>query len=941
MDDRTTSFGSESEPLEEATSEGIGTRPDRTGPDIVQLAQADIAPVVVEEDDAEVPSLPEQVEPDANNVVRLPEGVSLEDVRIDGDDLILVQADGTEVRIVGGAENIPTFLIGEIEIPQETVVAALEANNINVAAGPDGTLSASPPPPLGSGANFGDGEGGDLGEDGIQTLSLLGDTSLGGDGDGGGLLGLQAEDVAPTIAAAADQGAVDEEGLGGGNVGEPGNGDLPGEATVATGDLNIVWGPDDGDVADSATDQDPVTGAAGNRSVTFTAPVAIANVTVNAGTIDPATLTSRGEALSYALDSDATVLTATAGGRTVFTVTLFDDDTGSYRFELFDVLDHPLQDDPSTGAVETAFEDDLVFTFSFTASDADGGAATDTVDGSFTVTVDDDTPVIGTPDDVSVDEELLPGGNDGDSYPTDLDGDGIAAEGTADDLTPNGTLLTSTVALNIDWGADDADTDVDGGASDGDGDRAVNFTDTGSAVANITVNGGAIDPATLTSRGDAITYALSNDGGTLTATAGGRTVFTVTLSDQGSGSYTFELEDVLDHPLANVEDDLVFTFAFTATDSDGDTAASDFDVTIDDDAPVIGTPDDVSVDEELLPGGNDGDSYPTDLDGDGIAAEGTADDLTPNGTLLTSTVALNIDWGADDADTDVDGGASDGDGDRAVNFTDTGSAVANITVNGGAIDPATLTSRGDAITYALSNDGGTLTATAGGRTVFTVTLSDQGSGSYTFELEDVLDHPLANVEDDLVFTFAFTATDSDGDTAASDFDVTIDDDAPVIGTPDDVSVDEELLPGGNDGDSYPTDLDGDGIAAEGTADDLTPNGTLLTSTVALNIDWGADDADTDVDGGASDGDGDRAVNFTDTGSAVANITVNGGAIDPATLTSRGDAITYALSNDGGTLTATAGGRTVFTVTTGRSTSPTPAARWPTSRSMAVRSILRR
>ncbi|WP_349363819.1 MAG: DUF5801 repeats-in-toxin domain-containing protein [Roseitalea porphyridii] len=720
------------------------------------------------------------------------------------------------------------------------------------------------------------------------------------------------DDDAPVIGTPDDV-SVDEELLPGGNDGDSYPTDLDGDGIAAEGTaddltpngtlltstvaLNIDWGADDADtdVDGGASDGD------GDRAVNFTdTGSAVANITVNGGAIDPATLTSRGDAITYALSNDGGTLTATAGGRTVFTVTLSDQGSGSYTFELEDVLDHPLAN----------VEDDLVFTFAFTATDSDG----DTAASDFDVTIDDDAPVIGTPDDVSVDEELLPGGNDGDSYPTDLDGDGIAAEGTADDLTPNGTLLTSTVALNIDWGADDADTDVDGGASDGDGDRAVNFTDTGSAVANITVNGGAIDPATLTSRGDAITYALSNDGGTLTATAGGRTVFTVTLSDQGSGSYTFELEDVLDHPLANVEDDLVFTFAFTATDSDGDTAASDFDVTIDDDAPVIGTPDDVSVDEELLPGGNDGDSYPTDLDGDGIAAEGTADDLTPNGTLLTSTVALNIDWGADDADTDVDGGASDGDGDRAVNFTDTGSAVANITVNGGAIDPATLTSRGDAITYALSNDGGTLTATAGGRTVFTVTLSDQGSGSYTFELEDVLDHPLANVEDDLVFTFAFTATDSDGDTAASDFDVTIDDDAPVIGTPDDVSVDEELLPGGNDGDSYPTDLDGDGIAAEGTADDLTPNGTLLTSTVALNIDWGADDADTDVDGGASDGDGDRAVNFTDTGSAVANITVNGGAIDPATLTSRGDAITYALSNDGGTLTATAGGRTVFTVT---------------------------
>ncbi|MEW5011302.1 MAG: hypothetical protein AB1Y22_07020, partial [Cycloclasticus sp.] len=88
-------------------------------------------------------------------------------------------------------------------------------------------------------------------------------------------------------------------------------------------------------------------------------------------------------------------------------------------------------------------------------------------------------------------------------------------------------------------------------------------------------------------------------------------VFTVALSDLESGSYSFELLGNLDHGVANTEDDIDLSFAFTATDSDGDTASSSFTVTVDDDSPVIITPENSRVDEEGLDG-NTGDSYETD-----------------------------------------------------------------------------------------------------------------------------------------------------------------------------------------------------------------------------------------------------------------------------------------------------------------------------------------
>ena len=86
-------------------------------------------------------ALPETVSPDASNVVRLPAGVSIENIVVEGADLVLVQPDGTAITIVNAAHNIPTFIIGDVEIPLVALAAALEANGINVAAGPDGQLA--------------------------------------------------------------------------------------------------------------------------------------------------------------------------------------------------------------------------------------------------------------------------------------------------------------------------------------------------------------------------------------------------------------------------------------------------------------------------------------------------------------------------------------------------------------------------------------------------------------------------------------------------------------------------------------------------------------------------------------------------------------------------------------------------------------------------------
>src|SRR6478736_5828552 len=94
-----------------------------------------------------------EIVPDQNNVAHLAGNVSVDDIRVEGANLVLVQADGTEIVIVNGALHVPTFLIGDVALPQQAVIAALEQNHVNVAAGPDGSYTASASAPS-SGGNF-------------------------------------------------------------------------------------------------------------------------------------------------------------------------------------------------------------------------------------------------------------------------------------------------------------------------------------------------------------------------------------------------------------------------------------------------------------------------------------------------------------------------------------------------------------------------------------------------------------------------------------------------------------------------------------------------------------------------------------------------------------------------------------------------------------------
>ena len=75
-------------------------------------------PAQVDQAAIQVGAVPADYAADANNIVRLPAGVSVENIRVNGSDIILEQTDGTLITIKNAALNVPTFLIGEVEVPR-------------------------------------------------------------------------------------------------------------------------------------------------------------------------------------------------------------------------------------------------------------------------------------------------------------------------------------------------------------------------------------------------------------------------------------------------------------------------------------------------------------------------------------------------------------------------------------------------------------------------------------------------------------------------------------------------------------------------------------------------------------------------------------------------------------------------------------------------------
>jgi T1SS-143 domain-containing protein len=276
---------------------------------------------------------------------------------------------------------------------------------------------------------------------------------------------------------------------------------------------------------------------------------------------------------------------------------------------------------------------------------------------------------------------------------------------------------------------------------------------------------------TLHSGGVLVTYAVV--GNELIASAGSETVFTLTVNPDGS--WSFDLVGALDHPAGNFENniDLDLGSVIVATDADGDSApAADgaFIVTVDDDLPTAVTPPENPQDPNgpplpIISGAVDEDDLP----------QGNSDVIDSSDDL------------ADPSPTTVGGNA----GSLAALFN----AGADIPLqNYGLVNDTSglphLTSNGHDVQYSINSDTGVLTAVAdldgdgsieAGETIFTLTVNPDGS--WSFQLQGQLDHPVAGTEDNLILDFSsiVTAEDADHDpvvAAVGSFVINVDDDMP-------------------------------------------------------------------------------------------------------------------------------------------------------------------
>ncbi|MBX9777183.1 MAG: type I secretion C-terminal target domain-containing protein [Xanthobacteraceae bacterium] len=183
---------------------------------------------------------------------------------------------------------------------------------------------------------------------------------------------------------------------------------------------------------------------------------------------------------------------ANAQATKVFTIVLEAD--GDYSVKLWQQVDHPIEDDPSTtGTVEISYEDNLTLSLTYRVTDNDDDFAT----GSFQVMIDDDTPVPFNPATAEMSNPGVVGNSDAQSFALNFFPEAVGAD------------QTGNVVFNL--------------ASQG--------------VAAKDTNGNQ-----LSMGGEQLFLFSSVDGHTLTAkTADGDVAFTVTLNT-ATDTYTVDLE---------------------------------------------------------------------------------------------------------------------------------------------------------------------------------------------------------------------------------------------------------------------------------------------------------------------------------------------------------------------------------------------------------------
>ncbi|RWE46766.1 Ig-like domain-containing protein, partial [Mesorhizobium sp.] len=310
---------------------------------------------------------PHEYVADASNVVRLPANVSIDNIKVDGHNLVLEQADGSVIVIKDGALNVPTFIIGEVEVPRVALIAALEASHVDVAFGADGSISAGPGGSTSSaGGNFEQPAGG-IG-DGFGLSALLPPTDLHfGQLDHRELFpSLVDRGVSVVAMSLTDPGqAASETGLDGGPQQSPGS-DAPSNSETS-----------------------------GVGTISIDAPDGIGSIVINGTTV-----TGVGQQI--------------LGQFGYITILSFDPGTGAiqYDYTVTESVTHPV----STTGYDA--NDTVPDTFSITVTDVDG----DTASTTFAVAIIDDVPTA-----VADTDSVTEGGTANGNVITGVGSDGNAA----------------------------------------------------------------------------------------------------------------------------------------------------------------------------------------------------------------------------------------------------------------------------------------------------------------------------------------------------------------------------------------------------------------------------------------------------------------------------------------------------------------------------------
>ncbi len=337
------------------------------------------------------------------------------------------------------------------------------------------------------------------------------------------------------------------------------------------------------------------------------------------------------------------------------------------------------------------------------------------------------------------------------------------ANGQGDNLPDNeqftytiedGDGSRASAVLTVDIGDVDPSLAPDNALIDESDGTGPDATVTGSLGADFGADGaGSLSLAATGATWDAATATLHADDGS----------YSVALHDDGT--YTFTLLASLDHPDRTDPDDRIdLPFTATIADADGDRVSREFVVTVRDDAPSIGDPQDAILANET---GND---LEADLRA-GFGADGEA-----------ASLAVEL-TGIHEGDPVLD------------------SLNRPLTVNGQPLH------------YVSDNAGGWYAATDTDH-VFHVGVA--GDATYTVTLMEQVDAvwDAQGKTAGQTLTYEVQVTDGDGDTVTATFDVTFDSDHQIEGT------DSDEVISGSDASEWIIGNDGDDVIDGGGGDDV-------------------------------------------------------------------------------------------------------------------------